>query len=110
MHVETDLGPRHPSAPSESPTHAPSSHGAASSRAHGPTTPGRADTDGTGPLNQIERLLSDGNPNNDGAVCDKLDSFEQSLADHVAEGSLTDEQAAQLAAYAEALSTSLGCG
>jgi HYR domain len=62
-----------------------------------------------GPLSQADRLLGDNNPNNDRAVCNKLASFNEAVADRVADGSLSAEQAALLTTYAEALVLALGC-
>ena len=62
-----------------------------------------------GPLSQAERLIGDDNASNDSAVCAKLASFNDAVADRVAEGSLTAEQAALLTTYAHALAVVLGC-
>ena len=62
-----------------------------------------------GPMNQAERLLNNGNPRNDGAVCNKLDSFLNHVQDQLADGNLTAAQAASLTAFGEAIKASLGC-
>ena len=62
-----------------------------------------------GPLNQATRLLEDSNPNNDGAVCDKLDSFLEHVQDRLDDGSLTAQQAADLTAFATAIQSAIGC-
>ena len=62
-----------------------------------------------GPLNQAQRLLNDANPDNDGAACDKVDSFLGHVQDHLTDGNITASQAAPLTAFAEAIKVFLGC-
>ncbi len=63
----------------------------------------------TAPLTQAAALLSDGNPNNDGAACGSLTAFMNQVSAKLANGSLTPSQAAQLTASALALWAALGC-
>lgn len=62
-----------------------------------------------GSLSQAERLLDDGNPNNDGAVCNKIGSFLDQVQDQLADGNLTPSQEASLTAFGEAIKASLAC-
>jgi hypothetical protein len=62
-----------------------------------------------GPLHNAINLLTDNNPNNDGAVCGKLDSFISQVNAKEANGQLTSQQAADLRQQATAVETSLGC-
>lgn len=61
------------------------------------------------PLHQAERLLTDGNPDDDVAVCNKLDSFLDHVQDRLVDGNLTKAQADSLTEFAEAIQASLGC-
>ena len=61
------------------------------------------------PLKQIEKLLNDGNPNNDGAVCDKLTSFVDKVDDKESSGQLSSVDAAELRAAANNVLDALGC-
>ena len=63
----------------------------------------------TASLNQVTANLSDGNPNNDGAVCGMLTAFINEVAAKEQNGQLTAGQASQLAQSAEAIKTTLGC-
>jgi Concanavalin A-like lectin/glucanases superfamily len=60
-------------------------------------------------LQQIEQLLNDGNPNNDGAVCGILSSFLQKVNERLENNQITQEQAIILEAKANIVITELGC-
>ena len=61
------------------------------------------------PLGQISKLLSDGNPSNDGAACGKLGAFINQVDAKTAAGQLTAAQATALTGAATAVKISLGC-
>jgi len=63
----------------------------------------------TGPLNQAEKLISDSNPQNDGSVCRKLDSFLKHVQRRLDDGSIDSTFAAQLSNFAVAIESALGC-
>jgi len=63
----------------------------------------------TANLKNIVKLLEDGNPNNDGAVCGKLGGFINKVDAKEKNGQLTTEQAEQLSQQANAIKTSLSC-
>jgi hypothetical protein len=71
--------------------------------------PKNTETSLTAPLIQTVNLLTDNNPNNDGAACGQLGAFLQQVAAKQTNGQLTLAQAAQLTAAANAIRTSLGC-
>ena len=61
-------------------------------------------------LSQATKLLYDDNPNNDGTVCDKLDSFIlEAFNEKFLDGKLSAEDAALLIGKANAISEELGC-
>ena len=60
-------------------------------------------------LKQVRRLINDGNPNNDGAACNKLDDFLLKVQEQLADGSLAPDQANQLSTFAHALKIEVGC-
>jgi hypothetical protein len=60
-------------------------------------------------LQEIEQLLNDGNPNNDGAVCGKLNSFVQKVDEKLENNEITEEQATILSDRANSIITELGC-
>ena len=62
-----------------------------------------------GPLKQITKLLDDGNPNNDGAVCNKLESFIEHVDSEETAGELTSGEAAALRDAAQAILDAIGC-
>ncbi len=62
-----------------------------------------------GRLGTAGELLADDNPNNDDAVCDKLDDFLDAVEDRAADGALADGVAERYDAYARALLVGLGC-
>ena len=62
-----------------------------------------------GPLSQSARLLSDANPANDVAACNKLDSFVRIVADRAAGGTLAEDTADLLTSYATALAAATDC-
>ncbi len=61
------------------------------------------------PLKRVTKLAEDENPDNDQAVCDKLDEFSANVADRLADGSLTVVQADALVAFSHALELEYGC-
>ena len=63
----------------------------------------------TGPLNQADKLISDSNPQNDGSVCRKLDSFLKHVQRRLDDGSIDSTFAAQLSNFAVAIESALGC-
>ncbi len=63
----------------------------------------------TAPLKQSVDLLNDGNPNNDKAVCGKLDAFIKEVNAKAKNGELTTAQADQLRQIANAIKAALGC-
>lgn len=63
----------------------------------------------TAPLGEVSRLLDDGNPNNDGAVCSKLGAFSSQVRVKASSGQLTTEDAGALLQAATAIRQSLGC-
>lgn len=63
----------------------------------------------TGVLGQVTARLSDGNPNNDGAACDKLTDFMAHVQDRLDQGKLTAEQAGMLTDYAQMIKDFAGC-
>ncbi len=62
-----------------------------------------------GPLSQAKKIAGDNNPRNDGAVCNKLDSFAAHVPDRVADGSISTAYGAELTTFARAIGSSLGC-
>ena len=63
----------------------------------------------TGPLRQATKLLSDNNPNNDGAVCNKLIDFLATVQDRLAQGRITQAQADLMSNFAQAIISEIGC-
>ena len=63
----------------------------------------------TGPLHQALRLLGDKNPNNDVAVCNKLDAFLGHVQIILANGDITQAQADLMLAFAQAIKDDLNC-
>ncbi len=63
----------------------------------------------TGPLNQVVNVLTDDNPNNDGAVCGELNAFIIQVNLKEAIDQLTAEEADQLRQSAEAILAALLC-
>ena len=63
----------------------------------------------TAPLNNAIKILTDDNPNNDKAVCGKLDAFINEVNAKEKNGSLTATQATKLRQLANAIKVSLGC-
>ena len=61
------------------------------------------------PLKRVTKPAEDDNPDNDQAVCDKLDEFSANVADRLADGSLTVAQADPLVAFSHALELEYGC-
>jgi YVTN family beta-propeller protein len=65
-----------------------------------------------GPLHQAVDLISDNNPNNDVAVCNKLDAFINQVNTNQQQQQgqiITPEQASQLIQSAQSIKTSIGC-
>jgi hypothetical protein len=60
-------------------------------------------------LKKIAALLTDGNTNNDGAVCNKLGAFINNIEHKRDQGKLTDDEANGLIVQAQAIMTSLEC-
>ena len=60
-------------------------------------------------LQQIEQLLNDGNPNNDGAACGILSSFLQKVDQRLQNNQITEEQATILSGKANIIITELEC-
>lgn len=60
-------------------------------------------------LKKAQDLLADSNPDNDGAVCDKLVAFEGKVADLNSEGLLDTEEADRLIASAQTIRGDIGC-
>lgn len=60
-------------------------------------------------LSQASELLDDGNPNNDIAVCEKLDSFILEVDKKFFDGQLSAEYATLLIEKANAISNEIGC-
>lgn len=63
----------------------------------------------TSNLQQIEQLLNDGNPNNDGAACGLLSSFLQKVDNRLEQNDITEEQATTLSTKANIIIRELGC-
>ena len=63
----------------------------------------------TAQLSQATKLLNDNNPDNDDAVCDKLDSFILEVYKKFFNGQLAVEDAILLLEKANAISVELGC-
>lgn len=63
----------------------------------------------TARLGQIAELLSDGNPNNDGAACDKLNAFINQVNAKEGSGELTASQASALRDTANEIKAAIGC-
>ena len=61
------------------------------------------------PLKQAVKIITDGNPGNDGAACDKLASFQDHVGVRLADSTLTPANASLLSNYASALADSFGC-
>jgi hypothetical protein len=61
-------------------------------------------------LRQIERLLTDGNPDNDAAICDKLDEFLAKVEQRLTDGDISSANASLLTEFALALKALFGCG
>lgn len=62
-----------------------------------------------GPLSQAQALADDGNPGNDGAVCNKLDEFVVHVAARVADRSITPALGQALTSFASGIKASRGC-
>jgi HYR domain len=65
-----------------------------------------------GPLHQAVDLISDNNPNNDVAVCNKLDAFINQVNTNQQQQQgqiITPEQASQLIQSAQSIKTAIGC-
>ena len=62
-----------------------------------------------GPLSQSARLLSDANPANDVAACNKLDAFASIVRERAAGGALAADTADLLTTYATALAAATDC-
>jgi hypothetical protein len=60
-------------------------------------------------LKQIDALLTDGNPNNDGAACGKLAAFIDKVNAKEANGQLAPALGASLRQTAEAIGAAIGC-
>lgn len=60
-------------------------------------------------LKNVDKLFDDGNPDNDGAACDKLASFAGKVAEQEAAGTLTATEAGQLTVFAQASTAANGC-
>jgi hypothetical protein len=60
-------------------------------------------------LQQIEQLLNDGNPNNDGAACGILSSFLQKVDERLENNQITEEQATILSGKANIIIAELEC-
>lgn len=62
------------------------------------------------PLQRATSFLSDGNPNNDGAVCHQLDSFITRVLLQEGKGQIAPDEAAALEEGARQVQAELGCG
>jgi sugar lactone lactonase YvrE len=71
--------------------------------------PGNVEASLTTPLGQAMALLTDNNPNNEVAVCGKLDAFINQVDAKEKTGQLTPDEASTLREAAEAIKTALGC-
>lgn len=60
-------------------------------------------------LGQVAALLNDGNPNNDGAACEKLNAFINHVNAKEGSGDLTASQASDLRNAANDISVAIGC-
>ena len=61
------------------------------------------------PLKQASPILEDGNPNNDGAACDKLGEFISNLNEKESSGQLKPEDADDFETRAWGIQTAIGC-
>jgi len=61
------------------------------------------------PLKGIQKKLKDSNPNNDEAVCGKLDAFIHIVEEKVAANQLDGDDGAELIEDAEHIKTLVGC-
>jgi len=61
------------------------------------------------PLKQVQKILDDGNPDNDSAACGKLDEFIANVNSKEASGKLSSTLAQQYRDAANAIKSSLGC-
>ncbi|MEE8442594.1 MAG: DUF5011 domain-containing protein, partial [Dehalococcoidia bacterium] len=71
--------------------------------------PKAVETSVTAPLKNAAKLLSDNNPNNDGAACGKLKAFSKEIDAKERKGELTTAQAGLLRDEVTAIQESLGC-
>jgi hypothetical protein len=71
--------------------------------------PGGTRSSLTAPLDTAAKRLTDGNPSNDTAACANLDDFKAKVADQLASGKLTAQQAADLTKAADAIKRAQGC-
>ena len=62
-----------------------------------------------GPIKRIEKLLTDSKPDNDAAVCGKLDEFSATVSAKESAGKLTSGQATDLRQAAQAIKVNQGC-
>ena len=61
------------------------------------------------PIRRAPELLEDGNPNNDQAVCDKLDSFLDHVQDRLAANDITQALADAMTSFGQAIKNDVGC-
>ncbi len=62
-----------------------------------------------GPLRQVDRILSDNNPSNDGSACGKLDEFIATVDSKEASGKLSHDLAEKYREEANAIKAEIGC-
>lgn len=62
-----------------------------------------------GPLHQVVTLLTDNNPNNDVAGCNKLDAFISQVNYYLTQGQISQSLAAQLIQQAQAIKAAIHC-
>jgi len=61
------------------------------------------------PLKQVQKILNDGNPDNDSAACGKLDDFIATVNAKLSSGKLTPGQASDLISDANEIKQAIGC-